>query len=215
MNLSGKKIAFLGDSITFGVGTSAPEKTYCNLIAQKTGALCFSYGISGTRIAPQHIRTADDNYDANYFASRVDKMIEDADIIVIFGGTNDYGHGDAALGKLGDTTNDTFYGAYHGLLSKLQQRYPNAQLIVMTPLHREFENAQYNARGVRCVGTLADYVEAVIATAKAFDAKLVDLYHNCKLDPQKPEDKQRYCPDGLHPNDLGHTLIADTFLKTL
>ena len=213
MNLQGKKIAFLGDSITQGVGVSAPEKIYLNLIGEKTGALCFNYGISGTRIAPQRIRTADDTYDVNYFGSRVEKMIEDAEIIVIFGGTNDYGHGDAALGKLGDTTEDTFYGAYHCLLTKLQQRYPNAELIVMTPLHREFENEQYNSRGLRCVGTLADYVEAIIATAKAFNVKLVDLYHNCKLDPQKLEDKQRYCPDGLHPNDLGHTLIADCFFE--
>ena len=215
MSLFGKKIAFLGDSITEGVGTSGTEHIYCNLIAQKTGALCFNYGFSGTRIAPQHVVAIDEAYETAYFASRVDQMIPDADMIVIFGGTNDYGHGDAALGKFGDKTNDTFYGAYHCLLSKLRQRYPKAQIVVMTPLHREFENDLYNSRGIRSAGALSDYIHAILETAKAFDVTVVDLYHDCKIQPQNSEDKLRFCPDGLHPNDDGHILIADCFLQTV
>ena len=53
MDIKGKKIAFLGDSITFGVGASSPDKVYWQLIAERTGAVCKGYGISGTRIAKQ------------------------------------------------------------------------------------------------------------------------------------------------------------------
>ena len=53
MELKGKKIAFLGDSITEGCGTSSIDKTFWSIIAQRTGAECFGYGIGGTRIAPQ------------------------------------------------------------------------------------------------------------------------------------------------------------------
>ena len=53
MELTGKKVAFLGDSITEGVGVSSHASLYWQRIAQETGAQCFGYGISGTRIAPQ------------------------------------------------------------------------------------------------------------------------------------------------------------------
>ena len=48
MELKGCKINLLGDSITFGVGTSAPEKRFGDLIAAQYGAIVRNYGISGT-----------------------------------------------------------------------------------------------------------------------------------------------------------------------
>ena len=53
MELNGKKIAFLGDSITEGAGVACPENIFWNRIARQTGAQCFGYGIGGTRIADQ------------------------------------------------------------------------------------------------------------------------------------------------------------------
>ena len=43
-------------------------------------------------------------------ASIIANTPTDADIYVVFGGTNDVHYG-SPLGKMGDTTNDTFYGA--------------------------------------------------------------------------------------------------------
>ena len=215
MELKGKKIAFLGDSITVGVGTSAPEYIYWNRIAQETGAECYGYGYNGTRIAPQHIVAVDEPYETLYFASRVETMIPDADVVVILGGTNDYGHGDAVLGKLGNKTNDTFYGAYHLLLAKLIQYYPDAHLVVMTPLHREKENELYNSRGIRNVAPFTGYVKAIREVAESYGVTVVDLYRDCAICPGDPVHKVRYCPDGLHPNDLGHELIARCFLNKM
>ncbi len=48
MELKGKKIAFLGDSITEGVGVADMENVYWNRIAKATGAQSYGYGISGT-----------------------------------------------------------------------------------------------------------------------------------------------------------------------
>ena len=69
MNLSGKKINFLGDSITHGSGTSGEDKRFSNLIAAKTGAICRNYGIGGTRIARQFNRTIPD-FDDNDYCSK-------------------------------------------------------------------------------------------------------------------------------------------------
>lgn len=59
MKLNGKKINFLGDSITEGCGTSGKGHFFSDLIAADTGALCRNYGIGGTRIARQQKPSAD------------------------------------------------------------------------------------------------------------------------------------------------------------
>ena len=216
MELAGKKIAFLGDSITEGVGVSAPEHMFWNVIAQRTGAQCFGYGIGGTRIAPQRFPSEEYPRWDLYFASRVEEMIPDADIVVVFGGTNDYGHGDAALGKFGDCTEDTFYGAYHQLVAKLNDRYPNAQLVVMTPLHREGEDTVlYNSMGIRRAGPLSVYVQAIREVAQHYGVAVVDLFRDCPIQPNFPQHKTMFCPDGLHPNDAGHVKIAQCILSVL
>lgn len=99
MNLQGKKIIFLGDSITEGAGTSAPAHIYLNVLARGAGlAEARNYGIGGTRIARQTRSLANLEYlDELDFCKRFDKMDDDADIVVVFGGTNDFAHGDAPL----------------------------------------------------------------------------------------------------------------------
>jgi lysophospholipase L1-like esterase len=52
MQIKGKKVNFLGDSITEGVGASAPEFMYVNVFERKfEPAIVRNYGIGGTRIA--------------------------------------------------------------------------------------------------------------------------------------------------------------------
>lgn len=212
MELKNKKIAFLGDSITEGAGVQFLDSLYWQRIASWTGAQCFGYGISGTRIAPQYPKEEGDQY----YGSRVEQMIPDADVVVVFGGTNDFGHGNAALGTIADRTNDTFYGAYYCLLKQLIERYPEAQLVVMTPLHRETEDElAYNELGIRRQGTLSMYVQAIREVAEFFGVPVVDLFRNCTIQPRIPILKEKYAPDGLHPNDAGHVLIAKCLLNVL
>ena len=161
MDIKGKKINFLGDSITEGVGVSCKENRYPDLIAADCGAVCRNYGISGTRIAVQTTPSAEPSFDL-HFPGRVAEMDPDADVIVVFGGTNDFGHGDAPIGTMADRTIDTFYGGLHVLYTSLIEKYPAAKIVIMTPLHRLNED---NPRGdgfkPRDVGVLKDYVEII------------------------------------------------------
>lgn len=217
MDLAGKKIAFLGDSITEGCGTSSLEHTFWNVLGQKTGAQVFGYGIGGTRIAPQRV-PSDPRADQD-FISRVDGMIPDADVVVVFGGTNDFGHGDAPFGTRGDQTSETFCGALHLLFTKLYERYPAAQLVVMTPTHRLSEtDSVMNEFGVRRSGNLRAYVQAIRDAAEDFAVPVLDLFRVSGIQPSVPALREAYMPDGLHPNDAGHAKIADKligFLQTL
>ena len=215
MELKGKKINFLGDSITEGCGTSGPEYGFPWLLKQKLGlAEARNYGIGGTRIAAQ-LECGGSGADRNY-CDRALELDEDADVVVVFGGTNDFGHGDAAFGKFTDRTGDTFCGAFHLLLQKLINKYPAAKIVVMTPTHRLSEDEDvYNELGVRRMGKLVRYVDAEKEIAGFYGLPCVDLFRECPMQPKMEVMRQRFMPDGLHPNDAGNELIANCLLKVL
>ena len=216
MELNGKKIVFVGDSITCGVGTTAEDKIFWNVLCARNGATPYADGISGTRIASY---LGDDSEIPNdYFATRMDKWPLDADIIVIFGGTNDFGHGDAPFGTQDDRTPETYCGALHDLMSKLVTRYPDAAIVFMTPLHRTNEDDLVNDWIGKRHGRLVRYVDAIIETAAFYSIPVLDLYRVSGMQPRVPVIQEKFVPDGLHPNDAGHGRLAsclESFLKAL
>ena len=214
MELKGLKINFLGDSITQGVGVRHIEDTYWNKIARKSGAICRGYGVSATRIA-RNFSEKNEKEESAYFNSRVDDMDRDADVVVVFGGTNDYGHGDAPLGNINDTDEYTFYGAYNTLIQHLFANFPDARLVIMTPLHRCGENEPINEIGVRNVTNLYGYVEAIRNIARKYAIPVIDLYENSGINAKNTEQIIKYIPDGLHPCEAGTERMADYIIAQL
>lgn len=216
MELKGKKINFLGDSITEGCGASENSKCYVSQVAAKSGAICRNYGIGGTRIARQQIPT-EPRWDM-YFGSRVEEMESDADIVCVFGGTNDFGHGDAPIGKFSDRTDDTYYGAWHNLCISLITKYPTAKIAIFTPLHRcNEEDPSGSGKKVPTL-PLKGYIDIVREIAEYYSLPLLDLFSMSGLQPKIPVIKEMYMPDGLHPSDAGHEILANkiiSFLKNL
>ncbi len=212
MELKGKKINFLGDSITQGVGPSAPENVFVEVMKRNEGlAEARNYGISATRIACQST-AADGKSDGNYCARALD-MDPDADIVVVFGGTNDYGHGDAPLGTFDDRTRYTFWGACHELMRSLMERYPHGTIVILTPTHRLHEKNP-NCNGVG----LETYVDIIKEAARYYSLPVLDLFAMGGIQPDVETNKTTYMPDGLHPNDAGNRLIAErlaAFLRAL
>lgn len=208
MELKGKTINFLGDSITEGVGASCEEARYVNRVAEMSGALCRNYGISGTRIARQTKPSELASYDLD-FCMRAETMDADADAVVIFGGTNDYGHGDAPFGDLSDRTPDTFCGALHTLFASLITRYPCSKIVILTPLHRCEED------GIAGSIPLKRYVESIREVAEYYSLPVLDLFASSGLQPNVPVIRERFIPDGLHPNDDGHARLAELIVRFL
>ena len=214
MDIKGKKISFLGDSITEGAGTTAPEKRYFEIIAKKTGAICKGYGIGGTRISKNTKPSIEPICD-KWFNSRVDELDKDSDIIVVFGGTNDFGHGDAPLGNIDDTAEETFYGALNVLYSNLISKFPTARIIVITPTHRLNENRLINEIGIRNMTNLKGYADIIKEVAKKYSLPVFDFYSKLGITPEIEEQKNLYMPDGLHPSDKGHEKMADLFISEI
>ncbi len=202
MNLQGKIINVLGDSITEGVGVSAPEHIYQNVLGRMVGAAeVRNYGVSGTRFA---LQTGEDAY-PDPFVHRYLRMSDDADLVLVFGGTNDFGHGNAPFGEMTDRTADTFCGACHVLFSGLVRKYPAARIVIMTPLQRTCRETLSSNSG----RPLIDYVDTIIAVATAYSIPVLDLYRTAGICPDIPEHRARYMPDGLHPSDAGAYRMAE------
>lgn len=219
MELKDLKINFLGDSITQGAGASSQDTVYHAVLKNMVGlSAARNYGISGTRFALQKgsaTRPKDDYVDVNSFSERFDKMDDDADVVVVFGGTNDYGHGDADLGCFCDRTPETFYGACHYLFSGLIKKYIGKPIVIMTPLHRTGETKIPDNKEAGNFGILKDYVEIIREVAEYYSLPVLDLFAESGIQPEIPEIKEMYLPDGLHPNDNGNKVIAHKLKKFL
>ena len=209
MNLSGKKLVFLGDSITEGAGVADIANRFTERIAAVTGAVCVNYGISGTRIAKQTAPSENPRFDLD-FLSRIPDLDADADAVIIFGGTNDWGHGDAAFGSFRSRHPYTFCGAMHTMCTMLCEKFPTAQLVILTPLHRAGEENDSIAGF-----PLKQYVDAIRDIAEYYAIPVLDLYKNSGLQPAVPVIRDMYMPDALHPNDAGHALLANKIVKFL
>ena len=208
MELKGKRVAFLGDSITFGKGASAPEKMFANMLAARNGmTVVGNHSICGTRIARQTVTYKNPVWDQD-FCARVEEMDPTLDLIVIFGGTNDFGHGDAPFGDFADRTAETFCGAIHELYTSLLEKYPTATIMIITPLHRSTEDVP-NMHGK----VLKDYVDMIRRTAEYYSLPVLDLYATYGVQPAVPVMQETFMPDGLHPNDAGQIILANKVAK--
>lgn len=216
MELKGKKINFLGDSITEGCGTSCKEAVFHSIIKERYGlAEARNYGIGGTRIARQgEITSLHRDRD---FILRVGQMDKDADAVVVFGGTNDFGSGQAPLGTIDNMDMHTFYGGVHTLIRALIEKYCGKQIVFMTPLHRHNEKSligTWKPDGVE-QRPLKDYVKAIKEVCEYYSVPVLDLYSMSEICGNTPEQFREYTTDGLHPNDKGHAIIAEKLGKFL
>ena len=216
MELKNKTINFLGDSITQGCGTSCNEAIFHSLIKEKYGLKqAHNYGEGGTRIARQTeithlIRDRD-------FILRARDMDKEADAVVVFGGTNDFGSGQAPLGSLDNKDIHTFYGSLHALAENLIVDYMGKPIVFITPLHRHNEESCYGTwkpDGVK-QHPLKDYVRAVKEVCEYYSIPVLDLFASGELRGNTPEWYKEFMPDGLHPNDKGHKIIAEKLGKLL
>lgn len=218
MELAGKKINFLGDSITQGVGASSPNKCFVSLLKEKYHLReARNYGIGGTRIARQsEIKDPNEIRDKD-FIMRAEEMDNDADVIVVFGGTNDYGNGQAPLGAIDDCHVFTFYGAVRVLCENLIKKYPTSAIIFITPMHRWNEYGglgTWKPEGVE-QRPLCDYVKAVKEACERYSVPVLDLFGAGGMPFNCHSWAREYSEDGLHPNDKGYELLADKLGKFL
>ena len=206
-------LVVLGDSITRGTFTgegdwcplSLAQPTFAELVGKQLGFdTVHNYGTNGISVSET---TA---LEEGYCLCKWIDQAEQGDVLLLAGGTNDYGNeGGVELGSEADRTDVSFWGALYVLFEKIVQRYMPQSVYVLTPLRREGEEVP-NEKGY----VLSQYRDAIQRRAKQFGFTLI-YGEKIPLDPAKEEDKRRYMLDGLHPNTEGHAIIAAALIKEM
>lgn len=207
--MRGKRLLFLGDSITEGTGVAQEENIYLNRLgrmAQAAGVI--NLGIGGTCLA----RNKAPQWRTGAFVVRCQTMPESAwraDVGFVFGGTNDYGIGDARFGFENSSNPFEINGALNIILHTLREMAPGMTIILVTPLRRMDDTAPNPVTGC----PLETYAETILKAANRHCVPCCDLYQTVLFNPDDPADRSRYIPDGLHPNDAGHERIAKAMFR--
>lgn len=221
----GKRIAYLGDSIT-DPGVLHEDTHYWAYLQEWLDAETYVYGISGhqwTQLLGQAARLKQDHGD-------------DVDAIMIFLGTNDYNAGvpigewftetvekTVANGKEVERKkrtpvfdNSTFRGRINIALDSLKSMYPTKQIVLLTPLHRG--KARFSDRNIQpseeycnsCGEYLDAYVESLKEASNIWAVPVIDTHALSGIMPSMHE-HSIYVPGGndyLHPNQAGHHRLA-------
>ena len=121
-------VVFLGDSITLGYGLENQTERFSSVFCRMTNTIEINYGATGTLMARAGISTAD----GSSFIDRY-PMMEDGDLVIVFGGTNDYFWTDTPIS--GDMCEDDRYfeNAVHHLCSGLKEKYAGKPIVFILP----------------------------------------------------------------------------------
>lgn len=207
-----KKLVAIGDSITYGTHNAGNITPWCERLATMLNMTFVNYGIGGSELAKNK---TDGSY--NPMCIRYADMDDDADLIIVAGGTNDWAHigGNTAageseyqMGNFGDTEITTFYGALDTMCKGLLEKYVGKTIFFMTPIKRysALSTPYYvqNKRGY----TLEDYANAIKKVCGFYGIPVLDMFNECTLNPTIEAIKTAYIEDGTHPNSAGHMIMA-------
>ena len=233
---AGKRIAYIGDSVSDPNLKREDMKHYWKLLEEWLGTQTINYSVSGFTLS-------------NGLGS-VDKLYkehgQELDAIMVFLGTNDYNAGvpmgqffleeevevEVATGqprhiekrirRTLDMNGNTVKGRLNLLIEKLKSLYPTKQIVMLTPLHRGYaefgnSNVQPDERYQNAGGYYIDDVaEAIRQAGRIWSVPVIDLFALSGLTPLIDEqapfffNKDR---DRLHPNGLGHERLARLIMQ--
>lgn len=130
------------------------------------------------------------------------------DIIVVAGGTNDFGTS-VEVGTVADEKDISTCGALRILFTRLKENNPTAEIYAVLPIPRRNENVK-NGKGY----VLDDYRTAIREVATTFHITVIDG-KKLAIGPENETDRRKYMPDGLHPNNAGHALYAQFLYREI
>ncbi len=209
----------LGDSITTYAPGPDAGKNFHDWWAADYYIKNNDYGISGASLSANGKEP---------FVNRYMNMSDDADLIVVKGGTNDFST--TGVGSMTTRATSTMAGSLRVLMEGLIDKYPEKQIVFFTPIKR-CEGGQTPATTNKFGNTLNDFANTVIEMGKIYNIPVIDLYTPEELDftstlisaaghdaSGKWHDavcESDLMPDGLHPSGKGHTIIASYTLDKL
>lgn len=153
--------------------------------------------------------------------------VTEADLCIIFYGTNDFAYsvpasaaGHSGLTDLPTRPQDalTVKGALYYMLTTLRQRNPHLKLLVLPCLYRRISQSNFALTSDMDIintdiqTTLSDYTATMREVSEQLGAKFVDWSKLFNYENFGKEGASDYSYDGLHPNIAGHQLMYEFLL---
>lgn len=232
---TGKHIGIIGDSVSDSIYCYPHVKRYYSYLADWLDATTYSTAISGLewksipfQLEQMSKRTNDRNLD----------------VVLVFLGTNDYNMGvpigewyteettqvEASTGEMKQfytrqhrqfvMSEDTYCGRINLGITKIRQQYPQATIVLLTPLHRAlFDAGDHNLQPDelyhnKCGEFLDAYVNKIKEAAGIWSVYVIDLQSVSGIMPLM-EEHSIYMSgekDKLHPSATGHERLAEVLL---
>lgn len=234
----GARVAFIGDSFTDPNNSRDEIKKYWAFLEEWLDIKPYVYGVSGREW---------DNV-IHQLSQLQEEYGQEVDGILVFLGTNDFNRGVpigewftekeeqvmAATGeeqrlvtrkrRLPVFTNDTYKGRINTGIQELKKRYPDKQIVLLTPMHRAY--AMFGSRNVQpdesyqnsCGEYIDAYVDAVKEAGNIWGIPVIDLNAVTGMNPMVEEQLLYFSDrsvDRLHPNTAGQERIARTLMYQL
>ncbi len=211
--LNGKKMLFMGDSISFGSGDAvSPFRTgraWAGRIADLTGAITTNASVSGAKVSFQR---GDDNW---VYSQYVPHQNTKFDVIVMHGGVNDARH-ERPVGTLSEGTeeatlkkNQTSYvGGLEWIFYNVSKTNTEAELFFIAN-HRLDGHSKGQAKD------MSAYFNAAKQACEKWGVIFIDLYNNKELNDKLETTTTKYLPDTLHLNAAGYDIITPYIIEAL
>ena len=191
-----KTIAFVGDSITVGVGSSPRAKRYSTLAvdmlnreAGKTLYKELNFAVSGSSMTTHPWP----NKRASAYPFKINPVVKaKPDIVVINHGVND-NSGGASLAQ--------YAWCYRSFVRDIKKKLPKATIILMTITPMRADNKS-NAEWT-------NQTNAIIQEIAAQEGTLV-AHSNLAI-----RNRMEFFPDGTHPNNDGYQVMAEALVKAI
>lgn len=190
------KVVFLGDSITAQRLYTQYVQNYYTAFHPEWKVSFVNAGVGGDR--------------SSAAVNRVEKDVIDQNPTVV---TICFGMNDAAYRPTVDPDGlKKFSDGLKQLISMIQEK-TKARIVLLTTT---CVDANKNPKLVGYNPTLAAFVDETKKIAQSEKLPVIDLHHPMLTQLEKGQAADptfTLIPDGVHPNEAGHTLMADTILR--
>ena len=184
----------MGDSLTDPAGGVHTSKFYYEYIQELTGVQWIVDGIGGTGYyAGASTGTR--------FADRVKNIPEGVDFVICFGSGNDVAY----------ATQEQYHTAMAETMAYFYENRPGLPVIIVPPSPW----ATYSKRS----DEWKNYCDTMELVALNYSLHYVGkMWTAPPFDPNSPADREAFftkCPDGVHPDENGHRLLAPYFYNAM
>lgn len=234
----GKRIGYIGDSITDPNNNGDKIKKYWSFLEEWLGTTSYVYGISGRQWndVPRQAELLNKEHG------------DEVDAIIVFMGTNDFNNSvpigewfteseEQVMAARGEPqklvtrirrtfvmSNDTYKGRINIGISQLKKLFPDKQIVLLTPLHRSLanfgeKNVQPDESYQNACGEYIDaYVQSIKEAGSLWGVPVIDFNALTGLNPMVEEQLIYFHDAGfdrLHPNSKGQERMASTLMYQL